>query len=193
MCDDKYILDFKTLSQMKDDVFNKPVEICAFLNKDEIKILTIDKKSITLGTSKSEGKRASCNYMEKYRGNYIYHSHPKESRSYPSSEDIIKVLKSDKLMFSIIATRWGEYIIKQTNKYQLEASLWSENKQQKYKEQITRYIDRIGIMENDKGYKEGIYDDLYQDEEESIHKVLKKIVDLTNLRIKFCSWNILNV
>ncbi|NDB86760.1 MAG: hypothetical protein EB127_29315 [Alphaproteobacteria bacterium] len=83
-------------------------------------------------------------------------------------------------MFSIIATRWGVYIIKPTNKSQLEASLWSENKQKKYKEQITKYVDRIGIMENDKGYKEGIYDELYQDEEESIHKVLKKIVELTS-------------
>lgn len=193
MCDDKYILDFKTLENMKQDVYNTSVETCAFLQKDELRILTIDKNTITLGTSKKEGERAYCSYMKNVRGNYLYHSHPKESRSYPSSEDILKVLKSDKLMFSIIATRWGVYVIKPTDKSQFIAQSWNENKNKYYKEKIDRYLSKIGFMENDKGYKEQVYDDIYQDEEEVIHKNLKKITGITYLRLKFCSWNEMNV
>jgi hypothetical protein len=193
MCDDKYILDFKTLESMKQDVYNTPVEKCAFLQKDDLRILTIDKNTITLGTSKKEGERAYCSYMKNVRGNYLYHSHPKESRSYPSSEDILKVLKSDKLMFSIIATRWGVYIIKPTDKSQFIAQSWNENKNKYYKEKIDRCLSKIGFMENDKGYKEQVYDDIYQDEEEVIHKNLKKITGITYLRLKFCSWNEMNV
>lgn len=194
MCDEKYILDFKTLEQMKSDVFNKPVEVCALLAEDDIKVLTIDNKTITLGVGKQERQRASCSYTREYKGNYIYHSHPNESRSYPSSEDIVKVLKTDKLRFSIIATRWGVYIIKPTNKSHEIASMWSDRKQKYYMDKIKKYIDKIGIMENDKGYKEGTYDDIYPDEEELVvEKNLEKIRKITFLRLKFCTWRELNI
>jgi len=60
-------------------------------------------------------------------------------------------------------------------------------------DKIKKYIDKIGIMENDKGYKEGTYDDIYPDEEELVEKNLEKIRKITFLRLKFCTWRELNI
>jgi hypothetical protein len=60
------------------------------------------------GISGNDGRRL-CNYIPPYQ-KYIWHTHPNTSQSYPSTEDIIKIITprtENVVMNSIIFTRWG--------------------------------------------------------------------------------------
>ena len=53
--------------------------------------------------------RRLCNYNSPYK-KYLWHTHPLTSQSYPSTEDVIKVIKprtNDVVMVSLIFTKWG--------------------------------------------------------------------------------------
>ena len=46
----------------------------------------------------------------------IFHTHPKESKPYPSIEDIMKLLKHyNKICLSVLFTRWGLWLIFNTD------------------------------------------------------------------------------
>jgi uncharacterized protein (DUF2344 family) len=98
---------------------------------------------------------------------------------------------------SVIATRWGIYVLKTTagsKKYaEKYSSLDKKHQMKKYKEKFGKHLRKIGHLENDKGFKEGNYLSLDESDIEYIKKKLSYISDETKLEIKFCPWNALNI
>jgi len=197
MCDEKYKLYDETLSQFKKYVTEYNYEICANLNKidkNNEKILLIDKNSIMAGTSKDDSGRALCVWKNKDNLTYLFHSHPINSRSYPSMEDVIKVLKRNSVFFSSIGTRWGLYVIKPTMKsFQIAKDWETYNLEKQYSPIILYHLNKIGIIENDLGYKKGLYPDLNNYQIQIIKDILVDIEKSVYLSIKFCPWNSLNL
>lgn len=66
--------------------------------------LISDEKNEVIGYEISESV-GTCNH--KTYTKYIFHTHPLHTKSYPSREDIINVLKHNEIEYSIIFTRWG--------------------------------------------------------------------------------------
>lgn len=62
------------------------------------------------------GNANSCVLTRYY--DTIWHTHPKSEKGYPSSQDILKVLKHEQIRKSLVFTTWGIWIIsKAGNKY----------------------------------------------------------------------------
>jgi hypothetical protein len=196
MCDSKYKIELSTLQQMKQYVFQEQEELCFIFERLDInneKTLRLNMNSISRGTAKQEDERALCNYKEGFHHDYLFHSHPITSRSYPSMEDIRKVLKSNKIMVSVIATRWGLYSIKPTSDSRRIAHYWNQDNDYYFSSQILSLVDKIGKMENRMGYKLGNFRYLTHNEEEELNTYISLLVDLTKLEIKFCSWSSMNI
>jgi hypothetical protein len=196
MCDSKYMIEPNTLEKMKNFITEEKDELCFILDKVEEsdkKILRLNLNSMSRGTRKEEGKRASCNFSNKYPNVYLFHTHPFLSRSYPSMDDVIKVLKSKIIMVSVIATRLGIYTIKPTSKSRKIAYNWTDKLRDKFSKDILRIVDEIGIIENDIGYKTGNLRLLNSTEEKEINDIILLLENVSQMEIKFCSWTLLNL
>ena len=199
-------LNFKNIShvainEMLKHVLNYEEEIC-------MNMVRIDKgekgekgekydfnyKSAVLGKGvkddrKESGERKSCSH-KKYT-KVIYHSHPLRSRSYPSVEDILKVMKirdttegKEDIEVSVISTRWGVYILEKTFQ-----SLEMKHFPQFIDKEIRNTINQIGFMENEKGFKKGNFSlNLKDDELDLITKQLSYLESITFLKCSFCPW-----
>jgi len=195
MCEKEYILKKDTLNEMYAHVFDSESELCSYLkiNNKEL-IIIID----SLRQGEIENGRRTCK-NEGISSGYLYHSHPFSSRSYPSAEDIIKVLTNN-FKVSIIATRWGVYTIKNPIKNKI-----IEEDEEYYKNRILEHVDRIGKMENKKGFVSERYltssdfigdfhskyyiKTLTDNEIELIRDELEKIHRFTKLIFTFCPWS----
>lgn len=199
MCDTKYRIEKETLERFKNYVYNTELqdrEVCVTLIKyddEKGKTLYIDESSISIGTTKKETGRGSCNWKENYQNVYLFHSHPVISRSYPSTEDIIKVIKHAKIMISIVATRWGLYIIKPTENSWKIAHHWNDDVYKKYFKRVDQELSYIYELENKLGYKNNLYPQISILEENKIKTILERIQRLAYIDIKFCSWRELNI
>ena len=77
-------------------------EVCGFLKSNrENNYLELDEQE----NISKDYTRNSCQ-TRKYK-KMIYHTHPFVSKSYPSIEDIFKIMKNKIIKVSIIFTRWG--------------------------------------------------------------------------------------
>jgi len=82
-------------------LLNLPVETCGYVNKDLIPVVDGVPEDSTTG-------RGKCRNNKYYP--VIWHTHPVNMQSYPSVEDIIKILKprpNGIPKISLIFTRWG--------------------------------------------------------------------------------------
>jgi hypothetical protein len=195
MCDKKYKIDRETFSQLYEYVFTEQFEMCGQLKKNqenELKINNIE--SGNMRADKSGDMRHSCQASNIDNLPYYFHTHPFESRSYPSSEDILKLLKRPhKYIVSIIATRWGIYILRQSEQ-SLKNPLKDETNQITTKKKISDIIRWIGQIENNKGYKNNNYErELTTVELNEINKNITNLINLTYLKIKFCTWSSLDL
>lgn len=190
MSSNSYHIQKNTYITMYDHMFYGRSEFCSYL-EDYKGSLFIKQSTLSMGDVESYGDgkvRGMCQYV----GNptqYVYHSHPLTSRSYPSVEDVMKMLKRPKrYSLGVVATRWGIYVIRQTSKSTSQKI--EENDIEKYKKTISNSLSIIGFMENDKGYKQGVYSsELKEDELNKINDVLHSIESKTNLDIKFYKWS----
>lgn len=175
------ILIKNLIDEMKTNI-DEQVEICANIEDNKMKHIQMG----VLETDKNGKVRNMCKHL-KY-SHVIYHSHPKKAYSYPSAEDIIKVMKNGQIKISLISTKWGLWIIKNTptsNGYSAECS-------EKWKNIIQQFINDIGIntskhpstrLENeDKSM------DFVDDFNNIIYKNIKIIQKITNLSIQFYDW-----
>jgi hypothetical protein len=102
-----YHKDICNLNPFYDLVFDNEVEFCGLFNSID-NCLVIDNNTVTVGYE-TNGRKA-C--IHKRYSKLIWHTHPYSSHSYPSREDVFKVLKRDVIENSIIFTRWGIWQIK---------------------------------------------------------------------------------
>jgi hypothetical protein len=193
MSDIQYKLHIETCRQLYEYVFTEKFEICGHLKKNQENELKINNIEIgNMREDKKGDKRQSCKANNIDKLPYYFHTHPVKSRSYPSSEDILSLLKHPyKYRVSIIATRWGIYILRQSD--------YSLNNPLKYnieymKKEVSNIIRWIGKIENDKGFKNNIYEkELTEDELNEINKNINDLINLTYLKIKFVKWSLLDL
>lgn len=203
MCDNKYKMEQDLINKMHHIVNNKEKELCIIFKKDE-------QNSLYLSNLFNEGKqeeykddkgnlkyRAMCIFPSGMHP-YLFHSHPIKSKSYPSNEDIIKLLRHDYIKISVIATRWGIYVIKPTDKSREFALHYSklnrDDQYDEYKKIFGEYINKLVKIEIKKGYYKGVYTSvLDRDDLDYLYRQLNEISNITGLEIKFCTWRDLNI
>jgi hypothetical protein len=86
-----------------------PYELCGNLFQTERSCL--EPAHITKGST-NQG-RGTCTH--KGYTPYIFHTHPRTSMSFPSREDIGKVLKRETIKYSLIFTEWGIWNLSASN------------------------------------------------------------------------------
>ncbi len=189
MCDDQYIITQETLQWMKNIAHDYPNEICTHLISYN-QTLYVNKDSISLGGPRMDDEgniRQSCEYNRNLIKEYIFHSHPFSSGSYPSKEDVMKVFKHTETKVSIIATRWGLYTIKNSDiartHYKNIKNTNKYNQLLEYVKQKLHDIGRINVNEVE----------LTLEQLNIILITLNKISRKTALSLKFCSWKELQV
>ena len=211
MCEQEYILENYTLKEIYSHVFNTDEEICSYLTiineDDKVHILEFASGTLTSG-DKVNGRRF-CDNIGTNTG-YLYHSHPVVARSYPSVEDIMKLIKHpSSFKVSIIATRWGIYTVKNTNVSLAQNKVISQKVKNEYEEKIDKATNKIGILENKKGFVSDKYltpEDFKGDFMSKYYKVrltdkeieyirfqLEKIEKHTLMKLSFCPWSELRV
>ena len=107
------ILTNNVINQLK-RLLKYPVEVCGIIKDDNV---IVDNHGTKIG------KRQVC-YFKRY-SKYIFHTHPLSSKSYPSAEDILKIVKHKRIHYSIISTNWGIWILHSTKKVVL-SDKWIE-------------------------------------------------------------------
>jgi hypothetical protein len=185
MCDEKYALSKETLQWMKQISHSYQDEICSHLINQN-NILYINNESISTGGKRtdSQGKvRQSCNYSKNFIKEYIFHSHPFLSGSYPSKEDTMKVFKHPETKVSIIATRWGLYTIKNT---ELASSHYKHIKHTSKYDDLFEYV-RHKLQDIGRIDASGM--ELTADQVNIIKSSLEKISRKTAMDINFCKWS----
>jgi len=176
------------INKMYDLVLNKQEEYCIIFDfNEETRVLDFSDKH-TIGTVVIENgkERATCSSPPK--GNnldypYVFHSHPKHRRSYPSLEDIMKPLRHPEVIKSDEESRT----------FSLKFSCLDRDTQKEiYEEKLNKYLFEIQKVEDHKGYKEKIYKNLNDYDIKFIREMLDKIREKSKLNIKFCPWKDLN-
>jgi len=160
MCDSEYSINQDFVDQMYEMVRTQTEEICIILNADSNKKLSfsnIRKTGFRRPGNKPGETRASCDMPVSPNFKYIFHFHPKASRSYPSVEDVGYVIRHIEIKLSLIATRWGLYIIKQTPEsidlYYKYNNLSKEEMKKVFGKMVVNAINNLGGLEEYKGYK----------------------------------------
>lgn len=164
-----YFISKKTLNYLKEDLF-LDVEICGnffITENNEFKI-----REATKGTK--EIYRGVCK-QPKY-DSFIFHTHAMDMKPYPSTEDVLKILKEKNKIIksSFVFTKWGIYEISCGKHVK-------EKDQSTVKEIIEYYIEKIYHNTN-KGKDYDYY---------KIKEILKKCTIKLNhfgLKIKFTPW-----
>lgn len=200
MCDDKYKMEQSLIDEMYDLVLREEQEHCIIFSKDSNRVLRFSKERRIGEFIIENGKeRASCKFPSKNRNEehpYLFHSHPRKIRSYPSLEDVVKLLRHPEVYLSVIATRWGIYVIKSNHLSKSFAERYSyldrDSQMIKYKSEFGIHLDKIGHIENYKGFKDGVYTPVNEREVLYILEHLNEISKITGLEIKFCPWTKLN-
>lgn len=132
----KFTLTSDLISKLKSFIYSDH-EVCGNINyNSKLECKNVD--SIINGTT-DEKNRKMC-MLEKY-SKIVYHSHPeKNTRSYPSVEDIQQVSKPNKILASILACKWGIWIMTINPNFKSTKN---------YIEDIRPYADNIGKHTND--------------------------------------------
>lgn len=202
MCDDYYIMEQPLINQMYDLVLKQEQEYCIIFNfNEETRVLNFSRKH-SIGTrviDENGRERGTCSSPAKDHNKdypYVFHSHPKILRSYPSIEDIMKLLRHPEVNLSVIATRWGLYVMKSTDESRKNALKYSHldiiAQKQIYGEMINKYLERFREVENHKGFYSGNNRPLNDNDINFLRIHLNNINTKTNLEIKFCPWKDLN-
>jgi len=184
-----FSLDSSTLDGMRKHVFQYDVEICGYLDSnetDEHISLKIKRNSLVKGYTETyiledgtNKTREACKSNTLFSTPYEYHSHPASiSKAYPSYEDINKIYKDDYKKVSVIATKWGLFVIKKPIDFS------NDNNNSYPKEPLTNILNTYFYTIN-RGRHELPLPDKYL---RRIHDGCEKLSEEIGLVIKFCYW-----
>lgn len=104
-----------TLDRIRSEILPLNRELCGYLRPLESGEVEV----ITAAEGKFESGRPTCTLPEK--GNFVWHSHYLETRSYPSGEDMLSIMKKrDTLkhqdIVQLIFSRWGIWELRSDRK-----------------------------------------------------------------------------
>jgi hypothetical protein len=152
----------KQLLNILKQLLNLDIETCGIIKIVNEKVL------LEIHTSEFD-KDNEC--IHNYYAQHIFHTHVQHGKSYPSAQDIVKVLKNSKITTSLLATHWGIWEICSLKKHSFTTS------EQIY---ITQRIEKMLYPIHE--YKK------YDDNVEKYIQDIEKKYNEFNLRIKFTSW-----
>lgn len=170
-------------------------EICANLKKEDTKLIphnpvkgTIEEYTQVINGNIIKKFRGTCNY--KNLSSNILHTHPISSYAYPSTEDIMKVLKHHGIIInSLIATKWGIWVIKNT----ISSNIYSETVKDRIFHDIKHYLDQLGNLtktsESERQISNVKSRDLNETDYIFISKMNKKLETKLNLVITLHKWD----
>jgi len=166
-------------------VFGYEYEICAHLQTTEKGNLI--PRNVLKGSVDEKG-RGTCRHQG-YTSN-ILHTHPPSSYSYPSTEDIIKVIKHHgKIVNSLIGTKWGIWVMSNTT----SSNIYSPSQEVNISNKIKKYLDTIGYStrtsEEERKTSPDKSRNLSPDDHILIAKMVKKISDMLLIKIELYSWD----
>lgn len=182
------------LYSLVNDIKNEvtcPLNFTKTQDSTELLVL-LDTKNLIEGTEEKYVQngiiktRKTVNQPTKYN---VFHTHPKESKPYPSIEDIFKLLKNFGIICnSFIATRWGLWIMSSTEKSDFYYNLNHQQKE-KEKQKLYKFLDQslAYFYKINKDNSSEIY---IPDNETSkfINTRCEKISGNIHIKIKFYSW-----
>jgi hypothetical protein len=182
------IISRELVNELRDLVYTKHYEICANLKvKDNYPFLELDNINKGKDRVDSTGKiRKSCEFKE--MSNILFHTHPKASYSYPSVEDIMKLIKRHGVVErSVIATKWGIWDIKNmnnTSNYCSEAKDVFNRTIQYFTDRIGRYTRNKSSASSDKSISITPSDDMT-----IINDCIYQLQLILNISIKLYLWD----
>ncbi|MDD4931345.1 MAG: hypothetical protein PHG66_04360 [Candidatus Colwellbacteria bacterium] len=170
-------------------VFDYTYEICANLKKTDKG--TLVPHNVLKGKLEeySPGKwRGTCSHQE-YSSNII-HTHPLSSYAYPSTDDIMKVIKNyGKIVNSLVGTKWGIWVVSNTT----SSNIYSKSQESVLASKIKKYLDRIGFCTKTTDKERETSDDkskvLMSEDYVLIAKTIKTLSDLLMVKIELHSWD----
>jgi hypothetical protein len=171
-------------------VVDYSVEICANISTDNDFVLTdvVSGKDEQYTQNSVVKTRQTCT-LSRY-SHYIFHSHPLQSRAYPSAEDILKVLKNRHIIIqSYISTSWGVWIISNTS----TSNGYSDASRHSWLELLTKKTSDIGKhTPHDTRYPHIKSPPLNHQTRRYIQRKISEIESATNLRIELREWSEIN-
>jgi len=148
----KYCLLEGVVRYLYKTVYTQELERCSVLyevkNKNGIIYLEYDPEKEQIGV-KVDG-RQRCDSDDYH---HIVHTHPKSEYSYPSLEDIWRLVTEPAIKLSVIATTWGIYTLKQKEKFKGHDwlnDLKANNYEQGFKDWLNGILDDIGKLQDKK-------------------------------------------
>jgi hypothetical protein len=157
-------------------------EMCGNLRKKSNQSNELIITNANKGTNKEYRKQ--CNH--EIITSVIFHTHPYTSYSYPSTEDVLKVFKNHgKIVRSIIATKWGIWEIKNTDK----SNIYSETKKEEFIKFIKHYLDRVGRHTSNGISTNKSVDYLTDDHLQLINECTTKLEKMFNIVIDLHLWS----
>jgi len=145
----KYCLLEGVVRYLYNSVYTQELERCGILyeveNKNGIIYLEYDPKKENIGEKVDSRQRCDS---EDYH--YIVHTHPKSEYSYPSLEDIWRLVTEPAIKLSVIATTWGIYTLKQKEKFKGHDwlnDLKAHNYEQGFKDWLKGILKDIGNLQ----------------------------------------------
>ena len=170
-------------------VFGYTYEICANLKKTNTN--TLIPHNILKGKldEYEPGKwRGTCSHQE-YSSN-ILHTHPLSSYAYPSTEDVIKVIKKyGKVVNSLIGTKWGIWVVSNTT----TSNIYSTSQESVLFSKIKKHLDHIGFSTKTTDEERKTSDDksksLTSEDHILISKTIKTLSDILMVKIELHSWD----
>jgi hypothetical protein len=189
----KYCLLKPVVEHLKTLVYRERLERCSVLyeveNKNGTIYLYYDHNKENIGSEEDGRQRCdSDNY------HYIVHTHPISEYSYPSVEDIWRLVEEPSIKLSVIATSWGIYTLKQ--KENLKGMEFLDNlKAYKpgYEKEFKAWIDvelheGIGRLEDRKRARNINERLLNQVEYQDVNLFLNNISNNLDIEIKLHPW-----
>jgi hypothetical protein len=122
---------------------------------------------------------------------HIVHTHPLSEYSYPSLEDIWRIVKEPSIKLSVIATAWGIYTLKQKEKFKgLDwiNDLRDNNQEKNFKDWLNGVLDDIGRLQDRKKNKNKNDYELTLVEYGNVNLFLSYINKQMDIEIKLYRW-----
>lgn len=173
----------ETIETIHKYVFENKFEICANLKKTEDNTLFLHNIKVC-----TEKYRSFCNHPE--YSNNIIHTHPYLDYAYPSTDDIIKIIKHyNKIVNSLVATKWGIWVLSNTT----TSNIYSESQHKKLYNLVEKYTNELGMLTTSTNDNEEKINNKSKDIDENDYSVITEfnvdILNLLNVKIDLYTWD----
>ena len=171
-------------------VYTQELERCSILDEVNYKngIIYLDYNPHKENIGFKVDGRQGCD-SEDYH--FIVHTHPISEYSYPSVEDIWRIVKEPSIKLSVIATAWGIYTLKQKEKFRgLDwiNDLRDKKYEQGFKDWLKGILDDIGKLQDRKKKRDINDNTLTQVEYIDVNLFLSYINIKMDIEIKLYPW-----